>query len=136
MTDFLPPTEIAICYHRDVKGAGDLAARLAKQTEAAGRRAWVDVLPLAGDGDGSAAFCERLRTADLLICVGGDGTVLHASEFAAQTETPIFGVRMGRLGFLTETIEADAEATLAMVLGGDVRLDGGPLARSEHGAEE
>ena len=94
------------------------------------------MLPLAGDGDGSAAFCERLRTADLLICVGGDGTVLHASEFAAQTETPIFGVRMGRLGFLTETVEADAEASFSEVLLGHARLEVHSMVQARIGEGE
>ena len=74
---FVPPSEVAVCYHRDVAGAADLAARLAEQAQAAGRSAWVHVLPLPGDGDGSAEFRRRLATADVLVCVGGDGTVLH-----------------------------------------------------------
>ena len=134
--DLIPPGEIAICYHRDVKGAADLAARLAAQAEAAGRRAWVNVLPIPGDGEGSAAFCERLRTANLLVCVGGDDTVLHASEFAAQTGTPIFGVRMGRLGFLTETVEAEAETSFAEVLHGNARLERHSMVQARIGEGE
>ena len=136
MTDFVPPAEIAVCYHRDVSGASELAARLAGQAERAGRRAWVSVLPLAADGDGSAAFCDRLRSADLLVCVGGDGTVLHASEFAAQTGTAIFGVRMGRLGFLTETVEADAEASFAEVLRGHARIERHSMVQARIGEGE
>ncbi len=134
MTGFDAPAEIAICYHRDVAGAAALAERLAAQALSAGRRAWVDVLPLAGEGDGG--FCERLQTADLLVCVGGDGTVLHASEFAAQTDTAVFGVRMGRLGFLTETVEADAEAAFARVLNGDARIETRAMVQARIGDGE
>ncbi|MFA7249031.1 MAG: NAD(+)/NADH kinase [Dehalococcoidia bacterium] len=136
MIDFTPPSEVAVCYHRDVSGAAERAEVLAAQARAAGRRAWVSVLPLTGDGDGSAEFCARLRSSGLLVCVGGDGTVLHASEFAAQTQTPIFGVRMGRLGFLTETIEADAEASLAEVLRGNARLERHSMVQARIGESE
>ncbi len=134
--DFAIPTEIAVCYHRDVAGAADLAARLSAQAVAAGRTSWVQVLPLAGDGDGSAEFCARLATADVLVCVGGDGTVLHASEFAAQTGTAIFGVRMGRLGFLTECVEADAEPSFAEVLRGNARLEVHSMVQARVGEDE
>ncbi|MGE3857088.1 MAG: NAD(+)/NADH kinase [Dehalococcoidia bacterium] len=134
--DFAAPSEVAVCYHRDVAGAADLAERLAAQARAAGRRSWVHVLPLPGDGDGSVEFCTRLATADLLVCVGGDGTVLHASEFAAQTGTAIFGVRMGRLGFLTETVEADAEASLAEVLRGHARIERHAMVQARVGEAE
>jgi len=136
LLDFAPPAEVAVCYHRDVAGAVDLAERLAGQARAAGRASWVDMLPLPGDGDGSAAFCARLATADLLVCVGGDGTVLHASEFAAQTGTAIFGVRMGRLGFLTETVEADAEVSLAEVLQGHARIEVHSMVQARVGEAE
>ena len=136
MTDFAPPREIAFSYHRDVVGAANLAERLAEQATRAGRRAWVSVLPLAGDVGGSAEFCEQLRSADLLVCVGGDGTVLHASEFASQSDTAIFGVRMGRLGFLTEAVEADAEAAFAEVLAGNARIEEHSMVQARIGESE
>lgn len=136
MTEFLPPDRVAVCYHREVTGARDLAERLATQAERAGRRAWVSVLPLPSDGDGGGAFRDQLRAADLLVCVGGDGTVLHASEFAAQTGTPIFGVRMGRLGFLTETVEAEAGAAFADVLRGDARIERHAMVQARIGEGE
>ena len=136
MTDFVPPAEVAICYHRDVSGALEVATRLAARVEQAGRRAWVSALPLPADDDGGAAFCARLGPAGLLVCVGGDGTVLHASECAAQTETPVFGVRLGRLGFLTEAVEGDAEVLLAEVLRGNARLERHSMVQARIGEGE
>lgn len=136
VTDFAPPAEVAVCYHRDVAGAEELARRLSAQAARAGRATWVGVLPLPGDGDGSAEFCARLATADVLVCVGGDGTVLHASEFAAQTGTAIFGVRMGRLGFLTETVEAAAEVSFAEVLAGNARIEVHSMVQARVGEAE
>ena len=42
---------------------------------------------------------------DVLITVGGDGTLLRAASIAAQAEVPLLGVNLGRLGFLTEVDE-------------------------------
>jgi NAD+ kinase len=40
---------------------------------------------------------------DLVVSVGGDGTFLRAAHVAAEAECPVLGVKVGRLGFLTET---------------------------------
>ena len=45
---------------------------------------------------------KELATADLLICFGGDGTILHAARDATFHEVPILGVNMGSVGFMAE----------------------------------
>ena len=112
---------VVVAHHPAVAGAEAVAQALAAIARAAGRQAWVEVLHEGRDGD--PAIVGRLRGAALLVCVGGDGTVLRAAAFAAQAGVPIFGVRMGRLGFLTETIEPDALVDLRRVLGGEARLE-------------
>ncbi len=121
MDNFPRPDQVAVCYHPAVAGAQDLADSLARAAAVDGRHAWVDKLPLPDDDH--APFLEKLPEADLLICVGGDGTVLHAAEFAGAVDLPIFGVRMGRLGFLTEVPSDEAEAGLAVVLRGDAQIE-------------
>jgi NAD+ kinase len=65
-----------------------------------------------------------LDVADLLITVGGDGTLLRGTRMVHERGIPILGVNTGRLGFLTE-VEANEEgfAALARVLDGDVAYD-------------
>ena len=45
---------------------------------------------------------EELKDADLLICFGGDGTILHASKAATRAGVPILGVNIGTMGFMAE----------------------------------
>ena len=45
---------------------------------------------------------EELRDADILVCFGGDGTILHAAKDANQHHVPILGVNLGSVGFMAE----------------------------------
>ncbi|TYO95616.1 NAD(+)/NADH kinase [Desulfallas thermosapovorans] len=45
---------------------------------------------------------EMVRQVECLVVLGGDGTLLHSARLAAPAGVPIFGVNLGRLGFLTE----------------------------------
>lgn len=55
-------------------------------------------------------FCDmqqELPGADMLICFGGDGTILHAAKDAASHNVPILGVNMGSVGFMAELEEGE-----------------------------
>lgn len=52
---------------------------------------------------------KEIKTADLLICFGGDGTILHASKIATEHGIPILGVNIGTMGFIAELEEAELE---------------------------
>ena len=47
---------------------------------------------------------------DMLVAVGGDGTMLRASHLCAPSNVPILGINMGRLGFLMQTGPFDSTA--------------------------
>src|SRR5262249_52402 len=49
------------------------------------------------------SLATLVRNVELLVVLGGDGTMLHASRAAGEAGVPIFGVNLGGLGFLTET---------------------------------
>lgn len=61
--------------------------------------------------------------ADLVITLGGDGTLLRAARALAGREIPIFGVNMGGLGFLTSSPETEVWERLDAVLAGGAPLE-------------
>ncbi|MFM8998958.1 MAG: NAD(+)/NADH kinase [Actinomycetota bacterium] len=60
---------------------------------------------------------------DLVVSVGGDGTFLRAAHLAARADRPVLGVKVGRLGFLTETDPEGAHSLLERALGGALPLE-------------
>ena len=54
---------------------------------------------------------QELKTADLLLTLGGDGTILHLAKLAALNKVPMLGINMGGLGFVAE-LEAGELVTL------------------------
>lgn len=58
---------------------------------------------LAGDYGGTVACVsheEMVARCDVVIAVGGDGTIIHTARHASRADKPILGVNLGRLGFL------------------------------------
>ena len=62
---------------------------------------------------------ENLKQTDVLICMGGDGTILRCARAAAKHNVPIFGVNCGTLGFLAACEKADLTAALNALLKGN-----------------
>lgn len=57
--------------------------------------------------------------ADLIIAVGGDGTMLYAAKLAGDVDVPLLGVNRGRLGFLTDVSPAEMLGSLQRILRGE-----------------
>ncbi|MES1926837.1 NAD(+) kinase [Salinisphaera sp. T31B1] len=65
--------------------------------------------------------CPRIslgQRCDLVVVVGGDGTLLDAGRLVAATGTPLLGVNLGRLGFMVDVLPRDMRATLDDVFAG------------------
>ena len=50
---------------------------------------------------------EELKNADMLVCFGGDGTILHAAKDANAHKVPILGVNLGSVGFMAELEQSE-----------------------------
>ena len=65
---------------------------------------------------------QLLAHSDAAITVGGDGTIIHAAKYAAQTDTPLIGVNVGRLGFAAD-VETEEIDSLARLITGDYSVE-------------
>lgn len=73
---------------------------------------------------------ELASRVDLLVAVGGDGTMLHAARLAAPHGVPLLGVNRGRLGFLADIGPADLPQRLDEVLAGHYVRDRRAMLRA------
>ncbi len=76
--------------------------------------------PLTEDATLALAFVEGL---DLVVSIGGDGTFLRAAHLASRGDVPVLGVKVGRMGFLTEAEPDEAPAVLARMLTETARIE-------------
>lgn len=60
---------------------------------------------------------------DLVITLGGDGTLLHTARLANVIDAPILGINYGHMGFLANTVENGAIPLIAEALAGDILLE-------------
>ncbi len=73
---------------------------------------------------GIAVSIDRLdEDLDVLIVLGGDGTLLHVAEQAARHSIPVLGINMGYLGFLTERTEQEAVAAVDELVSETVTIE-------------
>ncbi|NIA27495.1 MAG: NAD(+) kinase [Desulfobulbaceae bacterium] len=66
---------------------------------------------------------ELANHADLVIAIGGDGTMLYAGGIVGDSGVPLFGINHGRLGFLADVTPDDMIASVDHVLGGEYTVE-------------
>ena len=88
---------------------------------------------------GLDAFVSREeggRRADLAVVIGGDGTLLASARAIGARETPILGINLGHLGFLTELRCDEIDDVLAAALAGRAPLERRPLLAVSHNDDQ
>ena len=66
---------------------------------------------------------DLAQGADLIVTLGGDGTLLHSSRLAVMMEAPLLGINFGHMGFLANASEQGAIPLIADALSGDMRRE-------------
>jgi NAD+ kinase len=106
--------QIGILHHPKKPESLDLARKI----DAFLRERGVPTLWHTSAWDAEAVLA-RVPTADLLITLGGDGTLLRAARLGGRHAVPMLGVKMGKLGFLAEVPPDAWQEPLARMLHGD-----------------
>ena len=74
---------------------------------------------------------SSLDAIDLIIAVGGDGTMLHAASLVGESDVPLLGINRGRLGFLADVSPADMLESVDKVLAGNYTRESRLRLRAE-----
>ena len=104
--------------------AADIFERLARKAELLNMRLFADEQTAAHLPSAIVVeFNEFSKTVDVLLALGGDGTVLFCSKLLNGANVPILGINLGSLGFLTGVGEEQLESALDALAGGTCRRD-------------
>ena len=109
--------KIGIMYHPMKKDAVKLAAELEKFLKGWGLVAW------SCSAWENELACSRVNGSDLILSIGGDGTILRAAQAVVPDKIPITGINLGNLGFMTELSVKEAKDKLGSLLAGEGWLD-------------
>jgi NAD+ kinase len=126
MAESNPPARaiqrVGLVVHAGREGAVEAAQSLIEWLRERGvtTRCLEGEAPWADEKAPAAEFAPGL---DLVLSVGGDGTLLRAAQLANQADVPLLGVKVGRLGFLTEVEPEAAVDLLGEILAGEMRLE-------------
>lgn len=121
-----PPARLIILYNPRVEHSAALATEMSRFVAARpGVRAETVAIDDAGAGLGADGH-------DLIVVLGGDGSMLRTGTLAARRGIPILGVNLGRLSFLGEVQPDEWRATLARVLDGGYWIEARMMLHVEH----
>ena len=98
----------AFIAHHDHARADTLARELIEWLRAQGHQAWMPASEFEAAADPTVASETPIHDADVVVSLGGDGTMLHSVHVLDGAPVPLLGVNLGRLGYLTE-VEADVD---------------------------
>lgn len=109
--------KIGVVYHPLIEPAGKLAREIEQFLQAKNVATWVCS---AWDIE---SVRSKLKGTDLLLTVGGDGTILRAAQSVVPGTTPITGINFGKLGFMTELSIEEVWEQITHILSGEGWID-------------
>lgn len=120
-----PIRTVGIFYKPHNEQAVEMSERLVSMIETTGRKVWR--LP----GRATETSDGRLSKTDLVVVLGGDGSLISAARVCAPKGIPLLGVNFGRVGFLTELEPEDVDEKLPLYLEGDYWVDVRSMLQAE-----
>ncbi len=116
---------VGILYHPMKEAAHPLAKKLEGFLGAKGISVWL------GSAWEEEPAKTQVNSTDLVISIGGDGTILRAVQAVVPKPIPITGINLGKLGFMTELSVDEAMAKLPALLSGEGWIDERSLLEAE-----
>lgn len=116
---------IGIFYHPLVEATKSKAKQLQDFLASRGITAW-----LCSAWESEAAR-SQLDDTDLVLSVGGDGTILRSAQAVVPRMIPIIGINLGKLGFMTELSVDEASDKLPTLLSGEGWIDERAMLQAE-----
>ena len=108
---------IGILHQTRIPGSEPLSVEIAHWLKEWGIRSWTGSNWDDFQNDG------RAEDLDLLIVLGGDGSTLRAARMITPNSVPIFGINLGRVGFLSESQPGEWREKLTRVLQGEYWIE-------------
>ena len=132
----MPPQTIGLIAHTGKTGAAELVRHLQGKFERAGVAVRLEAATagLIGAGLGRAV-AQLAQETDLLVVLGGDGTILNIVSNLGEQIKPVFGINIGSLGFLTCLNSSAAQEAVSAIVKGDYSYSERALLSVEIGSE-
>ena len=123
LPEHAPPRQLnlVIAGSSEVPSVVMEARRLQVELEKAGHRV-TSRLALPGDWGVGRFHPDDAATADLVLVLGGDGTILRTARWMGYEQVPVLGVNLGTLGFLADFSILELESALDDIAGGHFRI--------------
>lgn len=117
--------KVGIIYHPMKQEAVELASELERFLKEKGIIAW------SCSAWENETARSKVNGTDLILSVGGDGTILRAAQAIVPDKIPITGINLGNLGFMTELSVREAKKKLPALLNGKGWIDERSLLEAE-----
>jgi NAD+ kinase len=124
---------VLLITHTGRQAAVDVARRLTKSMQDAGievvapqgeQRELAQQFAADGNGQGPSELSpDQPSGAELVVVVGGDGTILRAAEYAYEGSIPMLGLNLGHVGFLAEVESTGVDSVLDAVINRKYRVE-------------
>ena len=122
-----PPRRIAVGVHPDLPGTALFAEKIAAFFET------YQVHPVICDSlyNETLQRCIQMGEYDLLVAIGGDGTMLRSGRLCAPYHLPVLGINLGHFGFLMEVDENNWRECLPQLMQGEYAIEDRLMLHSE-----
>jgi len=122
-----PPKKVALLTHTGLADAISESQQVAAYLTDQGLE-----VRLGPTGDKEIRTEVQRGEFDMVIAMGGDGTMLRAGHLCAPHDVPVLGINLGRLGFLTEIDRKEWRTMLPLLLRGEYWLEERMMLRATH----